>query len=141
VRDRDQRIGIIRALLPHERLDDRGEPVCGEHGDGDEHERQHTPVQERDDDREREPDEPVGADPRQPDEDMVERLPAVVDDPPLGCPVPAGQSGAICFVWSISCCRSNGLPMNPCAPCEAASCSAASSSLPLNITTGIAPAP
>ena len=83
---------------------------------------------------------------RQPDEDVVERMPPVVDDPTLHVAVPAGQAlsiqtGAICFVWSISCCRSNGLPTNACAPLVDACASALSSTLPLNITTGIAPAP
>src|SRR5207245_9482862 len=88
-----------------------------------------------------EPDEPVRSDLRKPHEDVVERMPPVVDHPTLGVAVPAGQTGAICFVWSISCCRSNGFPTKACTPLADACASACSSTLPLNITTGIAPWP
>ena len=41
---------------------------------------------------------PESADLRQPHEDVVEWVPPVVDHPALGVPIPAGQTGAICFV-------------------------------------------
>jgi len=141
VRNRDERIRLVRPVLPHRDLDDPGEGVGREHGGGNHDERPRVAQQKRDRGREDEPDEPVRPDLRQPDEDVVQRLPPVVDDPPLDVAVPAGQTGAIVFVWSISCCRSKGLPMNPCAPPALACCSASSFTLPLNMITGIAPAP
>ena len=84
---------------------------------------------------------PLRADPRQPDEDLVRADASGGGRSTAPLPVPAGQTGAICFVWSISCCRSNGLPTNACAPLDAACACACSSTWPLNMTTGIAPAP
>jgi hypothetical protein len=141
VRDRDERPWVVRPLLADDDLDDPGEAVRGEDGDRRQHEHENATTHEREHECEHEPDQPVVAELRQPDEDIVQRLPAVLDDPPLCMSVPAGQTGAIVFVWSISCCRSNGLPMNPCAPFAFACCCASSSTLPLNMTTGIAPAP
>src|SRR3954453_8805225 len=141
VRDRDERIRFVWAVLADGHLDEARDRVREHHGRRDEHERPHAPAHECEHEREDDPDEAVRAELRQPDEDVVERLPPVVDDPPLGVFIPRGQTGAICFVWSISCWRSNGLPTNACAPAELACCCARSSALPLNMTTGIAPAP
>ena len=141
MRDRDERMRAARSVLADGELREPREPVGGEHGDRDERERADVAPQERQDERDREPHRAVRAELRQPDEDVVQRRPAVPDDPPLGVTVPAGQTGAIAFVWSINCCRSNGLPMNPCAPFTLACCCASSSTLPLNMTTGITPAP
>ena len=88
--------------------------------------------------REHEPDRAPRADPREPDEELVERVPAVMDDPALEMAVERDQ-GSSRLVWSSSSSRSKGLPTKPCAP-RAAAC-ASSSSLLLNITTGTAPAP
>lgn len=102
------------------------------------------------DDREPECDhEPDGApcpDVGQPDEDVVEGMPPMVDDPTLPVAVERSQvdpiqTGTICFVCWIRWWRSNGLPTKACAPFEAASACACSSTLPLNMTTGITPAP
>jgi len=139
--NRDERIRFVRPLLPDRGLDDPRETVGDEHGGGDHDEHPRVAQQQCDADCEDEPDDSVRPDLREPDEDVVQRRPSVVDDPPLGVPIPAGQTGTIVFVWSISCCRSNGLPMNPCAPPALACCSASSSTFPLNMTTGIAPAP
>src|SRR4029453_18616206 len=52
-----------------------------------------------------------------------------------------GQAGSSCLACSISCCGSKGFPTKPCAPRAVASCADRSLTLPLNITTGIAPTP
>ena len=71
-----------------------------------------APPRDGEDEREQQPDDPPGADPREPDEDLVQRVPPVVDDPVLPMAIERGQTGTICFVCSIRCCRSNGLPTN-----------------------------
>jgi hypothetical protein len=141
VRDRDQRVRLVRAVLADRDLHDVRHSVGGGDRDQHEHERCGTPVDHAEDETEDEPEESVRADLRQEDEDVVQRVPAMVDDPSLRMPVPARQTGAICFVWSISCWRSNGLPTNACAPPDAACLCACSSAWPLNMITGIAPAP
>ena len=141
VRDRDERPRLRGSMFADRRLREAREPVRSRDREHREDDGQEAPLDDCDQDRDREPHEAVAADPRQEDEDVIERGPPMVDDPPLGFPVPAGQTGAICLVWSISCWRSNGLPTNACAPLEAACVRACSSSCPLNITTGMAPAP
>ena len=91
VRDRHERMRLRRPLLAHGSLDEARDPVGGEDDERDEDERARTATDDGDNETEHEPDEPVGADLRQPDEDLVQRMPAVVDDPPLELPVPAGQ--------------------------------------------------
>ena len=118
-----------------------GEAVRGGVGEEHEDERLRAPAKEREREGEREPHETPAADPAEPDEDVVQRVPAMRDDPAFDVTIEGAQTGASCFARSISCCRSNGLPTNPCAPRVAACCSACSSSLPLNMTTGIAPTP
>src|SRR5438270_9060476 len=114
-----------------------GDPVRGEHG---EHQRRPA-AEQRQHERDPDPDEPERADPREPDEDVVEDLGPVVDDKALEVAVEPGQTGAICFAWSISCWRSKGLPRKPRAPRATASDTARSSTVPLNTSTGIAPTP
>src|SRR4029453_12990477 len=63
-----------------------------------------------------------------------------MDRPALEMLVPV-QAGSSCLACSISCCGSNGLPTNPWAPRAAASPAHPSSTLPLNMTTGIASIP
>ncbi len=101
----------------------------------------HVPAPQCEQERDGEPHGPGGPDPREADEQRVEPTGSVQDDPVAEMPVEAGQTGTICFVWSISCWRSNGLPTNPRAPRAVASANVSSSTLPLNITTGIAPVP
>jgi hypothetical protein len=91
VRDGDERVRPARPVLVHAELQQPGEPVRGENGEPHAHERPHVPADEREQRGEREPDRAVRAEPRQPDEDVVERRPAVPDDPPLRMPVPAAQ--------------------------------------------------
>ena len=96
--DRDERAGVVRPSFTDERLDDRSQAVGSEHRDRGQHEHDRVATPEREREREHEPDEPMRAELRQPDEDLVQRMPAVVDDPPLRVFVPAGQTGAIVFV-------------------------------------------
>jgi hypothetical protein len=140
VRDRDQRIGETRSSLADRALEQLGRAVGGGVGEEDEHDRLDPTAEKGERQRERDPDGAPAADPREPDEDLVERMPPVSDDPALQVTIETVQTGASCFVRSISSCRSNGFPTNPCAP-PAAACASASSTLPLNMTTGIAPAP
>src|SRR5262249_38132066 len=132
---------IRRTVRADDPLEQVRESVGGVRRDDHEHERLPAPLRERDDGGEHDPDERVRADAREPDEDVVERFPAMPDDPVLDGAVEGGQTGTMDFVWSISCCRSNGLPTKPCAPPACACSTASSSTFPLNITTGIAPAP
>ena len=88
-----------------------------------------------------EPDETCVTEMRERDEEVVQRVRPVVDDPALESFVYRDQAGTSCFVDSISCCGLNGLPMKPCAPRVAAVFSDCSSTLPLNMITGIAPTP
>jgi len=120
VRDRDERVGLARPVLADEHLQETCTRVGDDDCDRDEHEGRRAAVNRRKDETEDQPEKPVRADLRQEDEEVVQRMPAMVDDPSLRMAVPAGQTGAICFVWSISCCRSNGLPTKACAPPEAA---------------------
>ena len=87
------------------------------------HDRQQNDDEERRltaDQRERscdeEPDEPQRPDAREVDEEPVEPTDAVRDDPVLEVPVETDQAGTSCLARSISCCGSNGFPMNPRAP-------------------------
>jgi hypothetical protein len=75
-----------------------------------------APPDEREHGADEDPDEPQGADPRKLDEEPVEPADAMSDDPTLEVPVGRDQAGTSCFARSISCCGSNGLPMNPLAP-------------------------
>ena len=103
MRDGDQGAATGGPALTHRELQERREPVGDDVGEQDEDERCSAPPEERERKTETEPDEPVIAEHRQPDEDVVEGMPPVVDHPALGVPVPAGQTGAICFVCSINC--------------------------------------
>jgi hypothetical protein len=85
--------------------------------------------------------EPLGADPREVDEQPVQPADPVLDDPALQVPVERDQVGSSCLVWSISSCGLNGLPMKAWAPREVASSAACSSTFPLNMITGMAPTP
>jgi hypothetical protein len=78
---------------------------------------------------------------RESDEDGIEPVGPVVDDPAFEPPVEVDQVGRSCFVDSMSCCGLKGLPMKPCAPREAAVRRSSSSTLPLNMITGIDPTP
>src|SRR5579862_3745335 len=49
------------------------------------------------------------------------------------------SSGTSCLARSTTCCGSNGLPMKPSAPRRVASTASSSSTLPLNMITGIEP--
>src|SRR5262249_58903124 len=87
-----------------------------------------------------EPNESLAADPRQAFEHRVEPADPMVDGPALE-PAVVAQAGSSCLACSISCCGSNGLPTKACAP-RAVACSADRSlTLPLHITTGLAPTP
>src|SRR5207248_6256019 len=85
--------------------------------------------------------EPVGRDAGEVDDERVQPIDAMVDDPALEVAIERDQVGSSCLVCVISSCGSNGLPMKPCAPRSAASPAACSSTLPLNITTGTEPTP
>lgn len=103
MRDAEE-ITLLRRTVHAERvLQERCDAVGDRVGRKHEDERLPPSPGERQGETEREPDEPVRADLREPDEDLVQRVPAMLDDPSLGAFVPAGQTGAICFVWSISC--------------------------------------
>jgi hypothetical protein len=91
VRDRDERTGIVRTLLADDGLDDPREAVRSEDGDGRQHEHDDAATHEGEHECEHEPDQSVVAELRQPDEDIVQRLPTVLDDPALCVSVPAGQ--------------------------------------------------
>ena len=138
MRKRHEPVRQMRATSSDRALEEVSDPFGGCVGQRDEDERLRAAAQQREHERERDPDGAPAPDARQPDEDVVERAEAVLDDPVLE---PVIQTGASCFVLSINCCRSNGFPTKPCAPRLAACSSAWSSSLPLNMTTGIAPAP
>jgi hypothetical protein len=92
VRDRDQRVRLVRPVLADRDLHEVRDPVRRGDGEEYEHERRAAPVDERDDEAEDEPEESVRADLRQEDEDVVQRLPAMVDDPSLRMAVPARQT-------------------------------------------------
>ena len=102
---------------------------------------------ERDERGQDQPDRAQRAGVGEPDEELVELVDAVLDDPALQVVVDADEerrqarAASICFADSISCCGSNGLPMKPWAPRSVASAADCSSILPLNISTGIAPTP
>src|SRR5204863_6678869 len=114
-----------------EALEDVGEQV-GDGVDGD-HEQDEVGAaaeqREREDDGE--PDGSERADVREPDEHRVEDAGPVVDDEAFEVAVERSQTGTICFVWSIRCWRSNGLPRKPLAPRLAASPTDRSSTFPL----------
>jgi hypothetical protein len=132
------RVAERRALHADHPLEERREAVpdpVREHDEDDEP----RPSQEGGKkEREHEPDRPPRSDPREPDKELVERVPAMMDDPALEMAI-EGDQGSSRLVRSSSSSRSKGLPTKPCAP-RAAAC-ASSSSLLLNITTGMAPAP
>ncbi len=88
-----------------------------------------------------EPDKSGVADVREGDEEVIEQRRPVMDDPALESRIKRNQAGTSCFVDSIRCCGLKGLPMKPCAPLEVAVLSDCSSTLPLNMITGIAPTP
>ena len=89
----------------------------------DERKDERPPQEQRRDDGEHEPHDAEAADVRERDEERVERLGAMADDPALEALIePTTQSGRICFAWSISCCGSNGLPTNADAPRSSARC-------------------
>ena len=138
MRERDESVREMRATSADRALQEVGGALGRSVREHDEDEGLRAASQECEEERERDPDGAPASDARQPDEDVVQRADAVLDDPVLESVI---QTGASCFVLSISCCRSNGLPMKPCAPRLAACSSAWSSILPLNMTTGIAPAP
>ena len=106
---------------PGRRLQGAGEALGCQVGerDGDEHRR--PAPEEREPERDHQPDGTPRPDARQPDEDVVEWLRPMLDDPALPVTVERGQMGTICFAWSIRCCRSKGFPTKPRAPLEAAS--------------------
>lgn len=60
---------------------------------------------------EQEPQKADAAQVRESNEDRVEPVGPVVDDPALQPPVEVDQVGRSCFVDSMSCCGLNGLPM------------------------------
>jgi hypothetical protein len=93
-----------------------GEQVGQEAAEDDvEEDRRPAPVERRDrgDDEE---DRALDADSRERDEDLVQPVDPVVDDPALEPGIEVSQAGTSCFVDSISCCGLNGLPMKPLAP-------------------------
>ena len=141
MRDRDQGGWVRGAILADRNLQHGRDPVgrCDrQYEDG---KRERPSRDECEDEADRKPDDPIRSELRKPYEHVVQRMPPVVGHPTLRVAVPARQTGTICFVCSISCCMSNGLPMNACAPPADPCASVRSSTLPLNITTGIAPAP
>ena len=140
-------VGDVRAWTVGEELHDGR----GEVGESDADERRHRGPRVAAPDRdERGQDHPDGAERAgvgEPEEEGVERVDAVLDDPLLQVAVDRDQErrqarvASICFADSISCCGSKGLPMKPWAPRSVASAADCSSILPLNISTGIAPTP
>jgi len=84
VRDRDERPRFRRPVFTDRGFRKACEPVCCRDGEQREDEGQEAPQDECNDETEREPHESVRADSRQEDEDVVERTPPVVNDPPLG---------------------------------------------------------
>ena len=94
-----------------------------------------APGEARDRNRDREPDEAERARVRERLEERVEHAEPVVDDPVPELAVEAAQrgryeTGSCCFVDSISERGSNGLPMKPWTPRDAASDADSSSTLP-----------
>ena len=84
VRDRHERVRLRRPRFSDRGLDQAREAVRGRDGEQREDEREEAAPHEREQEPERKPDEAVRSDPRQEDEDVVERGPPMVDDPPLG---------------------------------------------------------
>jgi len=86
---------IVRARAAHRLLEagrrQLGNDVCGE----DEQEKVRTPERDRGHRAEHEPDQPVRAHARQPDERFVERGEAVGDDPVLDPPVEPDHRRAV----------------------------------------------
>jgi len=91
VRDRHERVRLRRPVLADGELDESRDPVGGEDRKRDGDEWKGASPDDREHEAEREPDEAMAADLRQPDEHLVERMPAMVDDPPLEVPIPARQ--------------------------------------------------
>jgi hypothetical protein len=118
-----------------------GKQLTDEVGSEHEDEQPGLPPEDGEHGRRDEEDCAVRPDPGEADEEPVDPADAVVDDPALEMLVGRDQVGSSCFVWSISCCGLKGLPTKPCAPRDAASAGACSSTLPLNMITGIAPTP
>jgi hypothetical protein len=117
-----------------------GEPVRAEVG-GKKHDEEPGPAKQHGEHQAgNQEDEPVRADPGKADEEPVEPADAMVDDPALEMPVGRDQVGSSCLVWSTSSWGLKGLPTKPWAPRAVAS-SASSSTLPLNMITGMAPTP
>ena len=125
--------------------DHSSQELRGEIGDhhGGEHpaENRRAMPQERGEGAEEHPEQADPADVGEGDERIVELLGPVLDDPALEPGVELDQVGSSCFVDSISCCGLNGLPMKPLAPRCCAPSRSFSSTLPLNMITGIAPTP
>src|SRR5438105_4601859 len=141
--DERLRLGVDerRALSPDPLAQAVRERVRSSVGGNEQTEEPGPPHEDRQKETCRNEDESLAPDPREVDEEPVQPPGAVMDDPALEVPVRADQVGSSCLVWSISSCGLNGLPMKPCAPRDSASAAARSSTLPLNMITGIAPTP
>ena len=133
------RVPQRRPLPIDDRLQARRRPVGDRDGDHRRCQDAPAPIEDRQDERERDPEQTEPPRIRQSLEDRAQPPGAVVNHPTLDVAIRGDQAGTICFVWSISARRSKGLPTNPCAPRWAASSPA--SSCPLNMTTGMEPTP
>jgi len=128
-RKRDVEIRLAQRLLlgmGHVRTRPVGEELQhgrGEVGDRHADERrqrgERVAAPERDERGQDQPDRAERAGDGEADEERIERLGTVLDDPPLEVVVDRDEEGrqaraaSICFADSISCCGSKGLPMKP----------------------------
>ena len=85
------RVAERRALHPGRPLEQRRDAVGRPVRERDEEEQPRPAQDGGEQQREREPDRPPRADPREPDEQLVERVPAMMDDPALEMAVEGDQ--------------------------------------------------
>jgi hypothetical protein len=107
---------VGRAVPPDDELDGGRDHVPGDVGDHGQRQDGRAAPHERADRGEHDPDDPPAPDVGERDEERVERLAPVTNDPPLEAMVEADHTGRICFARSTSVCGSNGLPTKPDAP-------------------------
>ena len=145
-RDVHQRLRVEhdcrRAVSLHRVLQDCGDDARRQRRGCDEQEDVRAAPRDRKRDRDRQPDARPRPRDRERGEDGVQPVDPVLDDPAVEAAVDGDQTGRaprICLARSISCRGSKGFPMNPLAPRSTASPAEASSTWPLNMTTGIAP--
>ena len=101
-----------RAFAPDHTLDRILQDTRDEVHEQDAPEQHRLPPQDRCDQRENDPDGAELPDPGEEDEQVVEGLDSVLDDPALETAIEPDQTGTSLFADSISCSGSNGFPTN-----------------------------